>query len=473
MKKQFAFLAAAALAACVTAGCGGTAGITSVEKTATDGLTDTYTITYSDGSSGSFTVTNGKDGNDGKDGTDGKDGEITAKDAYETYKEIYGEDISYDEFLKKYISADGAGIAKAVNSSLLSSLKVACEFQIYSMSSGGIFGRPTYSLTPAVQQGSAVIYKMDEDYTYAITNYHVIYNDSAQDNKESKKTYVYIYGSEQTPYLDSATNEYSYGDMAIPCEYIGGEISYDIAILKMDTNELKKRNPAAAPVECETRFNVGDTVYTVGNTEGLGIAVNSGVVSVDSEYITLKIDSTARSYRSIRMDAAIHEGNSGGGLFNADGKLIGINNAGSSAASSMNYAIPANIVCGVADNVLSNYDGQTVTGVKKPLLGITVEGKNSRFIYDKTVGYGKITEDVCINAVTEGSIAASLGLAKDDILTSLKVNGKAYELSRFYEIGDLLLTVRAGDKIAIGFSRGGEPSEVEYTVKAEDLQEVE
>lgn len=49
--------------------------IVSIEKTGTQGLVDTYTITYSDGTTTTFTITNGKDGENGKNGTDGKEGE--------------------------------------------------------------------------------------------------------------------------------------------------------------------------------------------------------------------------------------------------------------------------------------------------------------------------------------------------------------------------------------------------------------
>lgn len=49
-------------------------GISSIEKTATDGLVDTYTITFTDGTTATFTVTNGKDGLDGVQGEPGKDG---------------------------------------------------------------------------------------------------------------------------------------------------------------------------------------------------------------------------------------------------------------------------------------------------------------------------------------------------------------------------------------------------------------
>lgn len=461
-KKIAAFCAALGLSVAVFSGCGSERGIVSIEKTSSVGLTDVYTITYSDGSQGTFSVTNGKDGS------------VTAEDAYETYKRLYGEDISYDEFLQKYLLSDDSGITKAVNSSLLTSLKVACEFDIKTLTGGGILGRPTYTERPVIQQGSAVIYKIEEDYTYLVTNYHVIYNSEALGSKECKRVHAYIYGSEQTPYLDSATNEYVYGDYAIECEYIGGEISYDIALLRLKTDDIKKRNSDICAVELEENYFVGDTVYSVGNTEGLGISVNSGVISVDSEFITLKIDGTARSYRSIRMDAAIHEGNSGGGLFNSDGKLIGINHAGSSETSSMNYAIPASIVKGVADSVLYYYSGNGAVGIKKPVLGVTLQGVNSRFIYDKQSGLGKIKEDISVSSVTENSVAEALKIKEGDIILSITVNGKETSLLRYYELGDILLSVRSGDKIKLKYSRNGAASETEeFKVNENNLVEVE
>lgn len=50
-------------------------GVKSVEKTGSDGLTDTYTVTFEDGTTATFAVTNGKDGTDGTDGIDGEKGE--------------------------------------------------------------------------------------------------------------------------------------------------------------------------------------------------------------------------------------------------------------------------------------------------------------------------------------------------------------------------------------------------------------
>lgn len=67
-------------------------GISSVQKTGTVGLVDTYTITFTDGRKTTFTVTNGKNGTDGKDGQDGEKGETgeTGRSAYEAYCQLYG-----------------------------------------------------------------------------------------------------------------------------------------------------------------------------------------------------------------------------------------------------------------------------------------------------------------------------------------------------------------------------------------------
>ena len=71
------------------AGSGSALTVVSVEKSATNGLVDTYTITFSDNSTATFTVTNGADGADGKDGADGVDGE-DGKDGENGYTPYIG-----------------------------------------------------------------------------------------------------------------------------------------------------------------------------------------------------------------------------------------------------------------------------------------------------------------------------------------------------------------------------------------------
>ena len=69
--------------------------IVSVEKVDSEGLTDTYKITYSDGNSTTFTVTNGKDGADGSDGEDGTSiTDVDVNDAGELVIYLDGEPVN-------------------------------------------------------------------------------------------------------------------------------------------------------------------------------------------------------------------------------------------------------------------------------------------------------------------------------------------------------------------------------------------
>ena len=212
-----------------------------------------------------------------------------------------------------------------------------------------------------------------------------------------------------------------------------------------------------------------------GDSEGTGLSVTQGIISTESEYITLQIDDTARSYRSVRIDTALYSGNSGGGLFNKKGELIGITNAGDSSDQNINYAVSLEIVRGTADSIIyyAN-DGNTETdGVSRLLLGVTVTTQNSKYVYDPSSGCGKISEEVVIASVSEDSIAQTLGLLEGDILSAVIINGTQYEIDRSFEIENLSLAVRANDLVQIVYTRNGESlTTQQYTVSYSDLSRV-
>lgn len=466
MKKLCKILAAAILSiaiACgfVLAGCGGAPYVTSIEKTSAAGNTDTFTVYYSDGTSQSFGITNGKDGANGKDGEDGAG--VTVSDIYAEYLERTGEDITYTQFLQKYLSFT-VDTSSAVAQCLQSALKVYTEFvEKYSLG----FPRPQTYYDTNVYTGSAVIWSIDAEedgYTYIVTNYHVVYDSAADADKNggtqiARKIYCYLYGSEGAPVeLDDADADgytaYDYGEYAVSCEYLGGSIERDIAVIRAKTQDMKGVNADIKVVTLADEYYVGETAIAIGNPENEGISVTQGIVSVDNEYITLSIDGTKRSYRSIRMDTALYGGNSGGGLFNADGKLIGICNAGDSDDQNINYAIPLDIVRGTVENIIYFF-GQSdfENGAHIITLGVTVESQNSKYVYDKTLGYGKIYEDVVIKEVTAKSIAAKLGLQSGDVIKSVTVNGTTKSVSRFFTVSDIILTMRPGDSVSVGVLR--------------------
>lgn len=449
--------------------------IVSFEKTDSDGTEDIYTITYSDGTTSQFTVVNGIDGEDGADGDD-----LSISEIWEAYIAETGSELSLAEFIEQYLDLT-TDYSAFVSKSLLSCVSIYAEFvETQSVGNGGFFPGGIGGVTSSqiVQSaGSGVIYKIGGDSVYIVTNYHVVYDSAADEDKNGgskigREIYCYLYGSETTPVLsgydDEGYYQYDYGTYAIECEYIGGSQETDIAVLRADIDDVYAVNENVQAVTLAEDYHVGESVYAVGNAEGEGISATEGTVSVDNEYIGLDIDEdgTDKSYRSIRFDASIYHGNSGGGLFNAQGELIGITNAGIDGYENICYAIPVSIAEGAAENILYHYtDGDDATnGVYKITLGVTVSAENAKYALTET-GYGKITEDIYVEAVTDDSIATQIGLEAGDRLIAVVIDGISYEPDRTFDLGDLILTMRPSDTLQFVYERNG----TEYTTAVYEL----
>ena len=152
--------------------------------------------------------------------------EFTLQDVYEAAKSIEGDDYTYEQFLKDYVNVETPeDNSKAINRALLSSVKFYTEFketapiEINGVSTG------RYENRTGLYTGSGVIYRKDADYTYMITNYHVVFSQYANsDNGNTQiaqKIYCYLYGSESTPaaadlQTDRNYTAYEYGSYAVP-----------------------------------------------------------------------------------------------------------------------------------------------------------------------------------------------------------------------------------------------------------------
>lgn len=451
-----------ALAAVFGVGCGSVY-VTSMTEGTESG---TYIVTYSDGTTQTLLLP----GRDGKDGEDGKD--VTITDVYETYKKETGEDISFSDFLDKYLTLSGSGAdnSAVIAQCLRSVAKVYTEF-VEQMA--GMSWRPVYDIN--IYTGSAVIWsidKSDDGYTYLVTNAHVIYDSKAVSRLNggltAKRVYCYLYGSEGAPYTVDNDGDgradtdadgytaYEYGDYATECEIVGYSYEKDLAVLRAKTSNLLAVNDDIHAVTLADGYHVGETAIAIGNPEDEGISVTEGIVSIDNENITLNIDKQ-RTYRSIRIDTALYGGNSGGGLFNSNGKLIGIANAGSTQDENINYAIPLEIVKGTVENILYWFgDGNPETnGAYKITMGVTVLSSGSKYVYDSALGYGTIVENVTVQEISEGSIASRFGMAVDDVITAVIVGDKTYFVNRSFNISDIILTMRPGDSVALEYTRGG------------------
>ena len=242
-------------------------------------------------------------------------------------------------------------------------------------------------------------------------------------------------------------------------------MNYDIALLEVQGSDILRESDAeVAEIGSSEDLRAGERVYAIGNPEGEGISVTEGVISVDSETLTMTgaDEKTTVSLRVMRTDAAINSGNSGGGLFDADGKLIGITNAkrvdqlGEGALGqteveesidNIGYALPITQVGYLVDNILDN-DGKVIRGQ----LGVTVQKTDSEGSIDDS-GRAVVTEEISVVSVTSG--AAADVLQEEDIIRSMQIGGTTYTITRMYQITDLLLNVRRGDSIVITVERNG------------------
>lgn len=375
-----------------------------------------------DGSDGE----NGKDGESGKDGEDGADGE------------------------------DGSAVIpdsdRAYNLALLSAVSIYCEFTV---TTEGWLGNTREET--ATSAGAGVIYQLDKNKgdAYIITNYHVVFAPDA-DEEISDRITVYLYGMEYTDYAIEAT-------------YVGGAMNYDIAVLKVEGSEILKNSEArAVEVANSGDIVVGGSAVAIGNPEAYGISVTRGIISVESEELTMigADEKTEVTFRVIRIDAAVNHGNSGGGLFNTAGQLIGIVNAKIIAddIDGIAYAIPSNIAVGVAQNIIDNSARKDYTdGVWRCLMGITVVPDAIRREVDEEQGIVHIREDVAVQSVNPGSLAEGK-LEVDDIIKTVRIGKKEYEITRTFVIVDAMLSARVGDTVTLTVERDGEEMEVKLKI---------
>ncbi|MEG2489159.1 MAG: trypsin-like peptidase domain-containing protein, partial [Anaerorhabdus sp.] len=168
--------------------------------------------------------------------------------------------------------------------------------------------------------GSGVIITSDG---YIVTNNHVIDNAST----------INVTLSDGTSY---------------PATLIGKDAATDLAVIKIEATNL-----TMAVLGNSDGISVGDTVVAIGNPLGrLGGSATDGIISALDREIT--IDNETMTL--LQTNAAVNPGNSGGGLFNSRGELIGIVNAKSSGSDieGLGFAIPVNDVKTVAEQLIND-----------------------------------------------------------------------------------------------------------------------
>ncbi len=281
------------------------------------------------------------------------------------------------------------------------------EVQTEIMTTGGFFGQSISS-----GAGSGVVLTADG---YIATNYHVIKN------------------ANSIKVIMPDTKEYT-------ASVVGFDEINDLAVIKIDASGL-----TPVTIADSSAVRVGDTAIAIGNPLGtLGGTVTTGIVSA----LDREIEVEGQSMVLMQTNAAVSPGNSGGGLFNINGELIGIVNAKSSAedVEGLGFAIPSNIVSEVTKDIMENQT--TVHASNGPIFGITIVTINNA---EDAASYHVSRFGVYIVAVTRGYGGDKAGLEVGDYIVS--VDGTA--ISAGDEITEILGQHKAGDVLEVQVIRNG------------------
>jgi serine protease Do len=228
---------------------------------------------------------------------------------------------------------------------------------------------------------------------------------------------------------------------------IASDAETDLAVIKIEENDLN-----AATIGDSSRLVVGQTVLAIGNPLGsLGGTVTEGIISA----LDRKIEIEKESMTLLQISAAVNPGNSGGGLFDEEGNLIGIVNAKVSTNYSgdpiegLGFAIPSNIVQKITGELINHgyVTGRVTLGVT--FINIADERTAMMYRVSKTGIY--------ILRVENGSNASNAGLRSGDYIAS--INGTKIRSSS--DMDEILEKISPGDTLSSTVERGGHEKTVE------------
>ena len=275
--------------------------------------------------------------------------------------------------------------------------------------------------------GSGVIYREDG---HVITNAHVIDGASEVD----------------IAFADGSTE---------PAEVVGSDPNSEIAVLKVNRNDL----PAATFASDEPPI-VGQMAVAIGSPAGFEATVTLGIVSAVGREFPRELvgdDEQAASalVDLIQTDAAISPGNSGGALVDRDGNIMGINVAylppAETGAVNLGFAIPADTAVSIADQLIET--GEVTT----PYLGVGTVPLPPEVAerFDLPVNSGAL-----VQTVEPGSGADEAGVRVNDVIIAL---GDA-EIASYGDLFGALRDYRPGDTVGLTVVRGGEERTLDVTL---------
>lgn len=261
---------------------------------------------------------------------------------------------------------------------------------------------------------------------YIVTNNHVVEGGS----KFTVKVNDNANGGESKTYV---------------AKLVGTDSDTDLAVLKIEASDL----PAAVLGDSD-KLHIGDDCFAIGNPFGLETSVSKGIISG----LNRQVSTTDHALTSIQTDAAINSGNSGGGLFNAYGEVIGVVNEKyvASNAESLGFAITINDAKSAIEDLISK---GYVSG--RALLGITYKLIPEAYAEIYGIPAGMLIK----------SIDSSLAVGKSDLRvgdTITEIDGESVITG---DVDKILAAKKPGQTVTLTVIRAGGSANNTVKIQAE------
>lgn len=310
---------------------------------------------------------------------------------------------------------------------------------IQEVASGGFWNQQT-TQDKETGSGSGVIYKVEGDTAFIVTNNHVI--------EGAKQLEVTM--------QDGSKEE---------AQLVGSDVWTDLAVISISAKDVK----TVATFGNSDVLKQGETVIAIGNPLGLEFygSVTTGVVSGKDRSVPVDLngDKVADWQQEVlQTDAAINPGNSGGALVNLAGELIGINSMkiSESSVEGLGFSIPINSAIPIIQELEKNGE------MKRPTMGISLVDLTDvpAYYQQQTLKLPKeITTGVVITDVIANSPASKAGVKQYDVI--VEMDGKKIETSidlRKHLYNDK----KIGDTLTMKVYREGKLVELSLTLTNSD-----
>lgn len=241
-----------------------------------------------------------------------------------------------------------------------------------------------------------------------------------------------------------------YDGTEMPARIVGTDPKTDIALLKIDV----KQKLSAVQFASSSKTRVGDVVIAIGNPLGFGGTVTTGIISSKGRDLGEDQDELVDDF--IQTDAAINTGNSGGPLFNIDGKVIGINTSipdvGEGTNIGIGFAIPSDTVQNIMKQLKSK------GSISRGRLDIGIQDMTQELMeaFSLDGNYGVLVADV-----RAGGVGEKAGLKRGDLI--IEFNG--YKVINSRKLHIFVADSQIGEKATITVIREGQRLDVTAVIE--------